>query len=62
MAQFDYDLVVINGLVVTDQETRDFDIGIKDGKVAEVVPRGSLTGTWKRAIDAQGGMVMVCCT
>ena len=55
-----YDLLVLNGLVVTAEETGDFDIAVKDGRIAKVVPRGTLDGaTAKRTIDAEGGMVMV---
>lgn len=55
-----YDLIVLNGLVVTDTETRECDIAIKDGKIAKVVPRGDLDGLQaKKTIDARGGMVMV---
>jgi dihydropyrimidinase len=56
----EYDLLVLNGLVVTDHETGDFDIAVKDGKIAKVVPRGSLkVNSANKIIDAQGGMVMV---
>ena len=56
----EYDLIVLNGLVVTDQETGECDIAVKDGKIANVVPRGALKGeSAKKTIDAQGGMVMV---
>ncbi len=55
-----YDLLVLNGLVVTDSETRESDIAVKDGKIAKVVPRGELSGVEaKKTIDAKGGMVMV---
>ncbi|CAG8955479.1 hypothetical protein HYFRA_00010346 [Hymenoscyphus fraxineus] len=54
-----YDLLVLNGLVVTDQETGQFDIAVKDGKIAKVVPRGTLGHVEsKKTIDARGGMVM----
>lgn len=58
MAEFD--LLVLNGVVVTDQETGEFDIAVKDGKIAKVAARGTL-GESKatKTIDAQGGMVMV---
>lgn len=56
----EYDLLVLNGVVVTDQETGNFDIAVKDGKIAKVVPRGSLHGAnAAKYIDAEGGMVMV---
>jgi dihydropyrimidinase len=57
----EYDLLVINGLVVTDQETAELDIAVKDGKIAKLVPRGSLKKeSAKKTIDARDGMVMVC--
>jgi len=56
----EYDLLVLNGVVVTDQETGNFDIAVKDGKIAKVVPRGSLNGAKAtKTIDAEDGMVMV---
>lgn len=55
-----YDLLVLNGLVVTDHSTGEFDIAVKDGKVSKVVPRGTLGAVEaKKTIDAKGGMVMV---
>jgi dihydropyrimidinase len=36
MAEFD--LLVLNGIVVTDQETRELDIAVKDGKLQSYVP------------------------
>lgn len=56
----EYDLLVLNGLVVTGEETGEFDIAVSDGKVSEVAPRGSISGNnAKKIIDAQGGLVMV---
>ncbi len=55
-----YDLVVLNGLVVTHEETGEFDIAVKDDKIAKVVPRGKLGDLeTKKTIDAKGGMIMV---
>lgn len=55
-----YDLLVLNGLVVTGEETGEFDIAVADGKIAKVGPRGSLSGDIsKKIIDAEGGLVMV---
>ena len=55
-----YDLLVLNGIVVTDTETGEKDIAIKDGKIVQVVSRGTLTeAVAKRTIDAKGGYVMV---
>ena len=56
----EYDLLVFNGLVVTDQKIGEFDIAVKDGKIEKVVQRGSLNGSKAtKIIDAEGGMVMV---
>lgn len=56
----EYDLLVLNGLVVTNEETGEFDIAVKDRKIAKVVPRGSLVGAKAaKTIDAEGGMIMV---
>ncbi|KAF8866471.1 D-hydantoinase [Acephala macrosclerotiorum] len=55
----EYDLLVLSGLVVTVEEMGEFDIAVKDGKIAKVVPKGGLAGVQaKKTIDAQGGMVM----
>ena len=55
-----YDLLVLNGLVVTGEKTGEFDIAVVDGKISKVVPRGFLAGDdAKRIIDAEGGLVMV---
>ncbi len=54
-----YDLLVLNGIVVTDRETRHCDIAVKDGKIAKVVAWGGLSGlSTVKTIDAQGGVVM----
>jgi dihydroorotase-like cyclic amidohydrolase len=56
----EYDLLVLNGLVVTHDKTAELDIAVKDGKIAELLFRGKLEGVKARkVIDAQGGMVMV---
>lgn len=58
-----YDLVIVNGKVVTGTETGDFDIAIKNGQIARVVPQGGLLGvSAHRTIDAHGGLVMVSCS
>jgi len=55
----EYDLLVLNGLVVTDQETTELDVAIKEGKIAKLVPRGILSvDKATKWIDAEGGMVM----
>ncbi|RFU35177.1 hypothetical protein B7463_g1121, partial [Scytalidium lignicola] len=57
MAEFD--LLVLNGLVVTDQSTEHYDIAIKDGKISKLEAPGSLAGAKaNKIIDAQGAMVM----
>ena len=54
-----YDLLVVDGIVVTDTEIGEFDIAVKNEKIAKVVPRGALAGfSANRTIDAQGGYVM----
>lgn len=56
----EYDLLVINGIVVTDKEIGEFDIAIKDEKIKKVVPKGTLGNVAsKQTIDAKGGYVMV---
>lgn len=55
-----FDLLVINGLVVTASDTANYDIAIKDGKIALLAPPGVLaTSSAKKVIDAEGGYVMV---
>lgn len=55
-----YDLLVINGLVVTASDIGPYDIAIKDEKIALLAPTGSLKEiAAKRVLDAQGGYVMV---
>jgi dihydropyrimidinase len=54
-----FDLIVINGLVVTASDTASYDIAIKDGKIAMLAPPGVLSATkTTRVIDAEGGYVM----
>lgn len=56
----EFDLIILNGVVVTDTEVGEYDIAVKDEKIAKVVKRGEL-GDAKaaRTIDAEGGYVMV---
>lgn len=55
-----FDLLIVNGLVVTASDTANYDIAIKDGKIALLAPPGVLgTNSAKRVIDAEGGYVMV---
>lgn len=55
-----FDLLIINGLVVTASDTANYDIAIKDEKIALLAPPGVLKKeSAKRVIDAEGGYVMV---
>lgn len=55
-----YDLLVLNGLVVTGEETGNFDIAVVDGKISKVAPRGTLSrDNARKVVDAEGGLVMV---
>ena len=55
-----YDLLILNGLVVTASDIGHYDIAIKDEKIALLAARGSLAETEaKKIIDAEGGYVMV---
>jgi dihydropyrimidinase len=56
-----YDLLVLNGTVVTAADVGDYDIAIKNGKIALLAPKGALAGlSAQKTIDADGGFVMVC--
>lgn len=56
----EYDLIIVNGVVVTDTEIRECDIAVKDEKVAKIVARGGLKDEKAvKTIDAEGGYVMV---
>lgn len=55
-----FDLLILNGLVVTASDIGHYDIAIKDEKIALLAPQGSLAETQaKKVIDAEGGYVMV---
>jgi dihydropyrimidinase len=55
----EYDLIIINGTVVTDVEIQEWDIAIKDEKIAKILPRGGFQDAKStRTIDAEGGYVM----
>lgn len=55
-----YELVILNAALVTDTETKECDLAIKDGKIISHEPKGSLASSnAKRSIDAEGGYVMV---
>jgi dihydropyrimidinase len=59
MAAAEYDLVIINGVVVTDTEIKECDVAVKDERIAKIVARGELKVLATKTIDAQGGYVMV---
>ena len=55
-----FDLLILNGTVVTASDTASYDIAIKDGKISLLVPQGFLASAKAiRVIDAEGGYVMV---
>src|SRR3712207_6266283 len=54
----DFDLVIRNGVVVTSGGRRDADIGVRDGRIAAIEPRGQLGGTGADEIDASGRHVL----
>ncbi len=55
-----FDLLILNGLVVTASDIGHYDIAIKDEKIALLAPKGLLAETQaKKVIDAEGGYVMV---
>ncbi|KAK3071919.1 hypothetical protein LTR53_007765 [Teratosphaeriaceae sp. CCFEE 6253] len=54
----EYDVVIINGLVVTAEEVKEADIAIKGDKIAAVTTRGGLTdASASRTIDAEGAYI-----
>lgn len=55
-----YDLLILNGIVVTDTEIGENDIAIRVEKIIKIVPKGMLSeATAKSMIDAKGGYVVV---
>ena len=55
-----FDLLILNGLVVTASDIGHYDIAIKDEKIVLLAARGSLAETQaEKVIDAEGGYVMV---
>ena len=56
-----FDLLIVNGIVVTASDVAEYDIAIKDEKIALLAPCGVLSKACaKRIIDAEGGWVTVC--
>lgn len=55
-----FDLLVLNGPVVTASDTANYDIAVKNGKIVLLAPPGVLSKEKaSRVIDAEGGYVMV---
>ncbi|KAF2121246.1 D-hydantoinase [Lophiotrema nucula] len=55
----DYDLIIVNGVVVTDTDIAELDIAVKGEQIAKIVPKGQLKDAKAaRTIDAEGGYVM----
>ena len=52
----DYDLIVRNGRIVTEDRQLEGDIGVKDGRIAAVEP--GLKGITTRELDAGGNFVL----
>lgn len=60
-ANYEYDLLILNGIVVTDTKTAELEIAVKGEKIARLVPRNGFSGvSARRIIDAEGGYVMAC--
>jgi len=56
----EYDLLILNGIVVTDTDINEYDIAIKDEKISKLLLRGGFKDSKAaRTIDAEGGYVMV---
>jgi dihydropyrimidinase len=56
----EYDLLIVNGIVVTDASIQERDMAIKGEKIAKIVPRGDLKDAQAaKVINAQGGYIMV---
>ncbi|KAF2688621.1 D-hydantoinase [Lentithecium fluviatile CBS 122367] len=54
-----YDLIILNGIVVTDTAIEEYDVAIKDEKIAKVAKRGALKDAQvAKTINADGGYVM----
>lgn len=56
----EYDVIIVNGVVVSDTNVGEYDIGIKDEKIAKITSKGGLQDAKAaKTIDAEGGYVMV---
>jgi dihydropyrimidinase len=57
----EYDLLIINGIVVTDTDVSENAVAIRDGRIAELIPTGEARRVKaERTIDARGAYVTVC--
>ncbi|KAJ7653054.1 putative aminohydrolase [Mycena polygramma] len=57
--KFKFDLVILNGVVVTASDTSSLDIGIKDGKIHTLAASFTTEEIGDaHVVDAEGGMVM----
>ena len=52
------DLLLKNGLVVTENECKRVDIAVKNGKIAGLLERGSKTCCSEKEIDCQGKVIL----
>jgi dihydropyrimidinase len=53
-----FDLLIVNGLVVTASDIAHYDIAITDGKIVLLAPQGMLPkAKAKKVINAEGGYV-----
>lgn len=56
----EYDLIIVNGVVVTDTEIGEYDVAVKNEKIAKITKKGELKDVKAaKTIDAEGGYVMV---
>lgn len=53
-----YDLVILNGYVITPESSGYRDIAIKDGRIAAIADKGKLPDEGREAYDASGKCVM----
>lgn len=54
----EYDILITNGVVVTDQEVKEADVAIKGERIAAVGPRGSFKDPEVgKIIDAAGAYI-----
>jgi dihydropyrimidinase len=57
----EYDLLIINGVVVTETDNLGRAVAIKDGKIAAFIPKSEQPyPSADKVIDAKGGCITVC--